>query len=141
MSLKATYRDAFNMLCGERIGEGAFRTVYECRIRDDLVVKVEASESRHFSNVMESKFHADHQFNDRVARWLAPIEYLSLDGRILLQKRVRPVGHGDVLPTHLPAFLTDIKRENFGWLNGELVCIDYAMTIPNPSVRMRKAEW
>ena len=37
----ATYEDAFNLLCGKLLGEGIHRKVFECRLRDDLVVKVE----------------------------------------------------------------------------------------------------
>lgn len=141
MSDNATFEDAFNLLCGDKIGEGIHRTVYRCRIRDDLVVKVENGDCRYFANVMEDKFHADHSHYDKVMRWLAPCEYLSPDGRILLQRRTQPLRDNDKLPDKIPAFLTDIKRENFGWLGGKMVCHDYAMTIPNPSVRLRKAHW
>lgn len=141
MSSAAAFEDAFNLLCGKLLGEGIHRTVYECRIRPDLVVKVESAEQRHFANVVESKFYDDHEYVQQIVCWLAPVEYLSPDGRILLQRRCRPIADDDRLPDKLPAFLSDIKRNNFGWLDGRLVCVDYAMTIPNPSVRMRKADW
>jgi len=141
MSLAATYEDTFNLLCGKLLGEGIHRRVFECRIRPDLVVKVENDEQRHFANVMESKFWGDHQYYDKVAQWLAPVEHLSPDGRVLLQRRVRPISDTDTLPEKLPAFLTDIKRDNFGWLDGKLVCMDYAWTVPNPNTRLRKADW
>lgn len=137
-----TATDALDLMCGKLIGEGIHRKVFECRIRDDLVVKVETDDDwRYFSNVHEMKFWSDHRFAPNVAQWLAPCEFMSPNGRILLQQRVQPIRDTDVLPLKLPAFLTDIKRENFGWLNGKFVCVDYALVIINPSLRMRKADW
>lgn len=141
MSDAATFEDAFNLLCGEKIGRGAHREVFECRIRRDLVVKVENQEMRYFANVLEDKFWADHQFYRKVADWLAPCEYLSPDGRILLQRRATPIHDRSQMPEKMPAFLTDLRIENFGLLDGRVVCIDYALTIPNPSTRLKPAGW
>lgn len=138
-----TFEDAFNLLCGEKIGSGIHRDVFECRLRPDLVVKVEIEESwRTFANVMEMKFWCDNEHAKGIGEWLAPCEYMSPDGRILLQRRADPVSRRDtVLPDKLPAFLTDIKPANFGWLAGRLVCVDYALVIDNPSARLKKVEW
>lgn len=137
------HEDAFNLLCGNLLGGGIHRKVFECRLRPDLVVKVEddGSEWRNFSNVKEYAFWSDHQDYAAVSKWLAPCEYLSPDGRISLQRRVRIAGPTDVMPEKLPGFLTDLKRTNFGWLDGRLVCVDYAWTVPSPKVREVKAEW
>lgn len=141
MSKRAAFEDCFNMLCGEKIGKGIHRTVFECKIRPDLVVKVEDDYMRYFANVMEDKFWTDNQFYKKVADWLAPIEFLSPDARILLMRRVDPLKQSDTLPDKIPSFLSDVKRDNFGWLDGRLVCVDYAWTVPNPSVRLKKVEW
>jgi hypothetical protein len=135
------FQDAFNLLCGKKIGEGIHRNVFECRVRPDLVVKVETDEWRYFANVLEMKFWSDHQHYAKVADWLAPCEFMSPDGRVLLQKRVLPLRDGDALPPKLPSFLSDVKRDNFGLLEGRIVCMDYAMTIPSPSVRPKKVDW
>jgi hypothetical protein len=136
------YEDAFNMLCGKLLGEGIHRKVFECKLRPDLVVKVEFdTEYRPFSNVLEQCFRNEHSEYKKVADWLAPCEYLSPDGRVLLQRKARPLHDDDVLPEVVPAFLTDLKLENFGMLDGRLVCVDYARTIPNPSLRTRKVTW
>lgn len=137
----ATFEDCFNMLCGRLIGEGIHRTVYECKIRPDLVVKVENQHMREFSNVLEDKFWSDQQHYKKVADWLCPIEFLSPDGRLLLMRKARILHPKDKLPDKLPAFLTDVKLCNFGWLDGRVVCVDYAWTVPNPSTRLRKANW
>lgn len=138
---EATFEDAFNLLCGDKIGEGIHRTVYKCRIRPDLVVKVENQDYRFFANVMEDKFWADSSHCNDIARWLAPCEFLSPDARLMLQKRTEPIRDKDRLPEKIPTFLTDVKRENFGWLNGKLVCHDYAFVISSPSLRLKKADW
>ncbi|HYH16126.1 MAG TPA: hypothetical protein VD794_12945 [Flavisolibacter sp.] len=137
--MKRIFEDAFNLLCGEKLGKGIHRTVYECKIRPDLVVKVEHEENyRFFSNVFEQKFWDDNQNYKKVADWLAPCEYLSPDGRILLQRRVKIVTEVDKLPDKMPSFLTDFKPSNFGFLNDKLVCVDYALVIDNPNIRLKK---
>lgn len=136
------YEDAFNLLCDRKLGNGIHRNVFTNRLDKKTVVKVEIEEDwRSFANVRESKFWTDNQHYNAVAKWLAPCEFLSPDGRVLIQRRCEPLRDSDKLPTMLPAFLADIKRENFGWLDGRIVCFDYAITIENPSVRMKKADW
>lgn len=138
------FRDAFNMLCGDKIGSGVYRDVFRCKLRPDLVVKVEReTEYRDFANVREMRFWCDNQDCTAIAKWLAPCEFLSPDGRVLLQKKATIVTEDDLanLPKQLPAFLTDTKFGNFGWLNGKLVCVDYASVISNVSTRLRKADW
>ncbi len=140
MSNAATFEDAFNLLCGDKIGEGVHRTVFACRLRDDLVVKVETEPAfRYFANVHEMKFWCD--ADDWAREWLAPCRYMSPDGRILLQDRCDPVPRDFAMPEKMPAFMTDLKRSNFGMMKGELFCVDYAMTIPAYGRRMKKADW
>ncbi len=141
MDEEATFRDAFNLLCGDLIARGCHRKVFVCNLRDDLVVKVENDHARRFANILEMEFWNDHQFYEPVAKWLAPIIMLSPDGRILLQKRCDPIPATYEKPDKMPAFLTDIKVANFGIFEGRLVCFDYALTIRNASARLRKVEW
>ncbi len=136
------FEDAFNLLCGDKLGSGIHRNVFECRLRPDLVVKVERQDEwRYFSNVHESKFWTDNQYYKPVANWLAPCEYLSPDGRISLQRKVRIATSLDDLPEKLPAFLTDVKPSNYGWFEGRLVCVDYATTLDKVNVRLKKVSW
>lgn len=140
--MNKTFEDTFNLLCGDKLGSGVDRDVFECRLRPDLVVKVEIEKGwRSFANSFEMSFYDHHHWYNPVGRWLAPCEYLSPDGRILLQKRCSPVPHDYKLPSKLPKFLTDHKRENFGILDGRLVCLDYASVIMQPSVQLVKANW
>lgn len=129
------------MVCGEKLGEGIHRTVYACKIKPELVVKVETDDMRYFANVLEMRFWNDHEHYSKVADWLAPCEYLSPDGRILMMKRAAKIPDDMKMPETIPTFLTDLKRENFGLIDGRIVCVDYAMTIPNPSTRLKQVFW
>ena len=132
------------MLCGEKIGEGIHRVVYRCKLRPELVVKVEAEENyRYFANVREMDFWSYHSQYKKVADWVASSRYLSRDGRILLQDKCIPCGEHDEhkMPTKLPAFITDRKYSNFGWLNDKIVVLDYGLVIHNPSLKLTKAEY
>ena len=139
------YEDAFNLFCGDLLGSGVHRKVFECKLRDDLVVKVEDNEPtyawRAFANVHEMRFWEDQQYHKPIAEWLAPCEWMSSDGLVLLQKRVSPLPLDYRLPGEMPTFLTDLKRANFGLYEGRLVCVDYSTTIPNPNRRPKKAHW
>ena len=136
------FEDAFNLMCGKKIGEGAHRDVFEYRMNTSMVVKVENDLPwRYFANVLEMHFWSDHQNYKKVADWLAPCRWLSPDGLILLQDKCRPLNKEDKLPDKLPGCLTDVKIDNFGMLGRKLVCFDYAMTIPSPSIRMKKVIW
>src|SRR5690606_7049898 len=111
--------DAFNMLCGDKIGGGIHRDVFECKLRPEFVVKVEFNtDYREFANVKEMAFWCDNREYKAVAQWLAPCEFLSPDGRVLLQRRCDPVPQDYEWPAKLPGFITDTKRGNFGILNG-----------------------
>lgn len=139
MSRRA-FKDMFNMICGEKLGSGIHRCVYECKTDNRYVVKVEYEPQdgyRSFANVLESKFYDDHIEYEAVSKWLAPCAYLSPDGLVMMQRRTEPVRSTefDEMRHTLPMFLTDIKAENFGFLDGKLVCHDYAFTIPNPETR------
>lgn len=133
---EAVYLEAFNLLCGNKIGEGIHRKVFACKLRPELVVKVEDDDYRYFANVLEMRFWNDNEYYEKVSSWLAPCEYLSPDGRILLQRRCDPIPSSMKMPTKVPSFLTDLKRSNFGLYKGKIVSLDYALNISNPSTRM-----
>lgn len=132
---------AMNTLCGALLGEGIHRKVFACRLDESLVVKVENDEEyRSFANVFEWQNWTDHQFNQSVAKWLAPCTMISPCGLVLIQKRVQPLRESE-RPEKLPAFLTDVKDANFGLFEGRVVASDYSTIIANASTRLRKAEW
>lgn len=102
--MQATFEDAFNFLCHDVLGQGIHRKVFSCRFRDDLVVKVEDNGDnpmRSFANVREMDFWTYWRDHEPVAKWLAPCEYLSPDGRLMLQRRVDPIPSDFPLPEKL----------------------------------------
>lgn len=139
------FEDLFNLVCGKLLGQGVHRKVFECTLNRQLVVKVEIEETyRFFANVHEMTFY--NQAPYAVQRWLAKPDTLSPDGRILLMERAMPATDVAEMPAELPAFLSDIKIENFGWLREgdtrRLVCLDYALVVAaKPSLKMRKVSW
>lgn len=138
---KAAFEGAFNLLCGDLLGEGIHRKVFECRIDPTLVVKVETDEHhRSFANVMEHKNWSENELYKPVSSWLAPVVAISPCGLVMLQKRVEPLRESE-LPEKLPAFLTDTKRANFGLYEGRVVACDYSFLITTISARLKKAEW
>lgn len=121
---EATYADAFNLLCGRQIGSGMTRTVFECSVAPQYVVKVENAEIRtHFQNMMEW-FVWNRVVGTDMEKWFAPVHEISPDGRCLVMHRTTPIS-GIHLPKRMPAFFTDFKPANFGLLKDKVVCHDY----------------
>lgn len=139
--MNRTYEDAFNLLCGRKIGDGMTRTVFECNVRSDFVVKVEDDEPRsHFQNLMEW-FVWKRVCGTHYEKWFAPVVEISPDGRLLLMKKTRPMGEP---PTKMPTFFTDFKTSNYGLYEGRIVCHDYGTTLlmeVGMSKRMKSVRW
>lgn len=131
--------DIIDTLCGDKIGRGMSREVYECRIDPSYVVKIEI-EAGSFQNIIEHGFWHDNSDNKLVSKWLAPCGWISANGAVLLQKKVSPI-RKEELPKKVPEFLTDIQLKNYGILNGKFVCFDYGLTIPRVSLKLKKATW
>ena len=119
---KFLYRELKSLMLGELIGEGMSRKVYACKHDPDYVVKVE-DRARMFQNVAEWEAWTWVR-GTKKEKWLAPCLDISACGSILLQRRAGPL-RPQARPKTVPAFLTDVKRENFGYLDGHLVCFDY----------------
>lgn len=141
MSNPECHKDLFNMFCGKLLGEGSHRKVFECLVRPDLVVKVEHSDFRYFANVFEMQLWSENAENKDVSKWLAPVEFISPDGRILLQKRCDPLPINYKLPARMPEFLCDFKRSNYGIFEGRLVCVDYGITYFKANHKLIDTKW
>ncbi len=132
-------RDFFNLMVGDIIGAGEFRIVYAHAHRKDLVLKFEI-DSQSFQNVSEWEFWNDNKDDKKVARWLAPVEYISACGIILAMKRTTKPAKANY-PRVLPEFLVDRKRQNFGLYKGKLVAHDYGLYHVTVPTQRKKAEW
>lgn len=134
-------RDISRLAVGELLGRGQYREVFEWLPNKALVLKVENG-AKCFSNVLE------HEVWERIkgtehAKWFAPVVDISDTGAVLLQTRTQPVLARE-LPTHVPAFFTDLKPANWGRLGKRIVCHDYGVHLMlevGMTKRMRKADW
>lgn len=130
-----------DFIFGEIIGAGMSRTVYEYKPNKQFVIKVE-SDGKNFQNVAE--WHVWRSVQETpLKKWFAPIEDISLKGTFLIQRRASFLERKKY-PLKIPSFFNDTKYENFGVIDGKLVCIDYANLAPFPDpdkLRMMRAEW
>lgn len=112
------YKD---ILLGKKLGYGDYRTVYECSLNKNYVVKVE-SDANEFANMREWKVWEEVQYTP-FEKWFAPCEMISENGLILIQQKV--THKIDELPDKVPYFFTDVKPENWGFIGKNFVCCDY----------------
>ena len=130
---------------GHRIGRGVTREVFELSTDPNHVVKIEDMSKGWFANISEFQVW-NNVAGTPYKSWFAPIEGMSLGGRMLTMARTVPPAVRD-LPEEIPAIFSDIKIENFGMFEGRLVCHDYALLsnrfwLPKGrKIKMQKAFW
>lgn len=133
--------DLWELCIGEKLGEGMSRHVYVWRPDPTLVVKIETQKHNWF-NIEEYNTWAAVR-DTKHARWFAPVVGIAGGGSMILQRRTQLPRLED-LPSKLPIFLTDTKTENFGVLDGRVVCHDYGFHLLRErgmNSRMVKADW
>ncbi|MBO6509170.1 MAG: hypothetical protein JJ979_11960 [Roseibium sp.] len=122
IDLPGTVQEEFNQLMlGEKLGEGAYREVYEFAPDKSLVVKFELAATLEFCNVNEWNIWQE-VAGTKLEQWFAPCEWISFSGSVLLQKRTEPLKR---LPNKIPNVLADTKRDNWGRYKGKPVMHDY----------------
>jgi hypothetical protein len=114
--------DAIRFLLGDKIGEGAYRAVYSFDMIPDTVIKVTNSEEP--CNILEMAVWNSVK-DTKYAKWFAPCLFISPEGGFLIQKRCVAMKYEDKIPIRIPSFFTDIKHDNWGFIDGKLVCHDY----------------
>jgi hypothetical protein len=138
--------DFFNLVCSEKLGTGVAREVFRSAFDPNIVFKFE-KDAGSFQNIIEWETWQNVRFTEGMktdyAQYFAPCLAISPCGTILAQAAARPLDHTE-LPEYIPSFFTDIKKDNFGIINGKVVCIDYGnnllMTL-GLNKKKRKAEW
>lgn len=126
--------------CGEEIGSGSCRTVYEFKLNPNYVVKYERDMDRGlFANVTEWRNYINNRYDIKLGPWLAPIELINEGGTILIQRRAKQKSF-DKYPEYIPSNFTDRKYQNFGWIGKRFVCVDYSYMIPC-SYRLKKSKF
>lgn len=135
------YNEARSLLCGDLMGRGSAREVFELRTNPEYVIKIE-QKGGSFQNACEWEIWSFVR-GDRLEKWFAPCEMISNCGVMLVQRKVQPLRRPE-LPKRLPEFLCDLKPENFGMFEGRFVCCDYgtmACAVRNTSQRLVPAKW
>ncbi len=135
-------KDLLSLVVGDKIGYGLGREVYEYLPDKSLVIKFE-TKAKSFQNITEWETWQRCQWVIGIHQWFAPCISISDCGTILLQKRTHTV---DVLkyPDKIPAFLSDTKVSNYGFIGRQFVCHDYGthlMMENGMTKRMRKVNW
>ena len=62
-----------------------------------------------------------------VKEWFAPVIWMSPNGKILCMQKASEYPKNKKLerPKEIPAFFSDVKWDNFGWIGNRFVCFDY----------------
>ena len=119
--------DFVTTICGEHIGTGVFRSVFEYNLDSKYVVKIEPFNTG--CNLIEYMIWKEVEGLKGdlawVKKWFAPCEWISPNSRILLMRRTQEEDKGKVKPEKVPKFFWDVKWDNFGWLGKNYVCHDY----------------
>jgi len=122
------FADMWGTLCGNLIGYGASRDVYECAIMSDYVVKINKSEVLGGVNQNYQEWQTYHNLiGTKWAKYLAPVYFASHNYSIILQEKCEPIQLKQ-LPKRIPKFLNDRKLDNWGMLDGKVKCFDYGIT-------------
>lgn len=118
--------EIFDMVLGEHIGSGSFRDVFHYSVDPSYVIKVENSKG-FGENWAEWRIWNAVQHTE-YAKWFAPTKSISENGKVLMQKKTKSFySRSDKsVPDKIPAFFTDVKPDNFGWIGNQLVCHDYS---------------
>lgn len=119
--------DLILMMCGHKVGAGAYRTVYEFNMNPEkMVIKLEPNSTD--CNISEFLLWDEVQGLCGnlawVKDWFAPIRWCSPNGKVIVMDRTKPMSKKK-RPDKIPEFFTDIKNDNFGWIGDNFVCHDY----------------
>jgi len=118
--------DLILSLCGKKLGAGVYRTVYEYNLDDKYVIKIEPNATE--SNMAEYMLWDEIKYlcGDLawVKEWFAPILWMSPNGKLLVMQRTEEKPNKE-RPREVPAFFTDLKRDNWGFIGNKFVCHDY----------------
>lgn len=139
-------QDFFDLFCGNKIGVGISRHVYEHRLDKSCVVKIDVATDM-FQNVIEWSTWDTVKEAKTISAWFAPCVAISPCGTVLLQKRAADVSIDELRKIkRVPEMLrSDLKPANWGRIGERIVCRDYGLyrTIITHGVTTKtvKAEW
>lgn len=120
-------QDMFAFICGEKISSGQFRDVFDYNMDPKFVVKIQ-KESGNFSNILEFELW-NYVKGTPYGKYFAPCSWISGNGRILLQRKTKPITKTRKAPDYIPSFFLDVKDENFGFIGTQFVAHDYDFSV------------
>lgn len=127
--------------CGDFINNGIHRDVYIFKPDERYVVKIERNtKGTDFTNASEWRNYINCVSWTQFSKWLAPCEYISWSGRILIQRRIKHKAP-ELYPKKIPSLFTDLKYSNYGWIGKQFVCCDYPFLILGVKFRMKTTRW
>jgi hypothetical protein len=126
-------------LCGKKIANGSFRWVYEFRFDPEhYVVKIDHSGTM-FANITEFRNYMNYD-SAPLQEWMCPIVGITDDGKIMIMRRAEMKTKYSDYPKEVPVAFTDRKIENWGFVDGRCVCVDYSFILADQK-NFRKARW
>lgn len=134
--------EILDFLCDDYLGGGISRFVFDFKLNKKFVVKIDCSDRN--ANVIEHNIWVEaKQYEPKLQKWFAPCHELSRCGRIMLQRKCKTGIPFDQFPKKIPDFFVDRKYQNWGMLDGKMVCFDYAGTILSNlgNFKMVDANW
>jgi len=116
----------FNFTCGDLLGYGISRYVFEYKRDKRWVVKIDLS--CYSANSLEWQIWSDVEKIPQLSKWFAPCGDMTRACSVMLQRRCKIKLPHDKYPNKVPDFFSDLKYDNWGMFNGKMVCLDYAST-------------
>jgi hypothetical protein len=126
-----------------RLGSGLYRTVFGIWDSEKWVMKVANSAEGADANRDEWQVWCYLRERHKSNRLLAPCLGISDDGSVLLMRRTTICNEAQV-PKRVPVWMTDLKVQNWGMMDGRAVCHDYSthLIMENTcSDKTKKARW
>lgn len=111
------------LYCGKELNRGTTRIVYEFVPDSRYVVKIENSS---FNNIYEWTIYMDSNINEKIRSYFAECLWISKNGKILVQRKVKHKIRSNSYPKEIPHFFNDLKLTNYGWIGKRFVVCDYA---------------
>lgn len=128
------------LFCGDYLGHGIHRVVYEFKPDPRYVVKIIRGDAiNQFSNIREWCNYQDNKEFNRLGKYMAPCVTINETGEVLIQMRVtkKPLSE---YPKKIPSNFTDKKMSNCGWIGNQFVFHDYSF-LSLETTRLVPVKW
>ena len=128
-------QDLIAFICGEHIGSGQYRDVFQYNLDPKLVVKIQR-DTDSFNNIKEFELWCNVNYT-AYEKYFAPCRWISSNGRIMLQDKTTPPTKRKPPPDLIPKCFFDIKESNFGYIGKNFVAHDYDFSLGNIDVNKK----